>query len=106
MPARRDGNVKKTAAEVASLHGPVLGHYATEDQWIDASMVAGFEASMQAAGKSVTSHWYEVRHDFANPTTARYDGADATLARERTIAFFDGVLSDSTSASHEIASAA
>lgn len=100
------GNVRKTADEVASLHGPVLGHYATEDQWIDANMVAGFEAAMAAADKAVTSHWYEAKHGFANPTTARYDEADAALAWERTTAFLDGVLSDRASAGPGIAAAA
>ena len=87
------GNVKKSAADVAPLHGPVLGHYATEDQWIDRKMVDGFEASMREAGKTVTSHWYEARHGFANPTTARYDEADANTAWERTMAFLDRALS-------------
>ena len=91
------GNVKKTAAQVASLRGPVLGHYATEDQWINADMVNGFEAAMQEAGKTVTSHWYEAQHGFANPTTARYDEADAMLAWERTTAFLDHALSLSAS---------
>ena len=100
------GNVKKSAADVASLHGPVLGHYATEDQWINKEMVAGFEASMQAASKTATSHWYDAKHGFANPTTARYDEADATAAWERTIAFLDRALSMSASAGSRIASAA
>ena len=100
------GNVKKTAAEVAALHGPVLGHYATEDKWIDARMVAGFEASMRSVGKTVTSHWYGAKHGFANPTTARYDEADAELAWERTTAFLDRALSASASAGPGIASAA
>ena len=100
------GNVKKSAADVASLHGPVLGHYATEDQWINKEMVAGFEASMQAASKTATSHWYDAKHGFANPTTARYDEADAKAAWERTIAFLDRALSMSASAGSRIASAA
>ena len=101
------GNVKKSAADVASLHGPVLGHYATEDQWIDSKMVGGFEASMREAGKTVTSHWYEAKHGFANPTTARYDEADAKAAWERTMAFLDQALSaKSASAELGIASAA
>ena len=100
------GNVKKSAADVASLHGPVLGHYATEDQWINKEMVAGFEASMQAASKTATSHWYDAKHGFANPTTARYDEADAIAAWERTIAFLDRALSMSASAGSRIASAA
>ena len=100
------GNVKKTAAEVATLRGPVLGHYATEDKWIDANMVAGFETSMQKAGKSVTSHWYEAKHGFANPTTARYDQADAELAWKRTVSFLDTVLSGNASVKPGIPDAA
>ena len=100
------GNVKKTATEVATLHGPVLGHYATEDQWIDRNMVAGFEAAMQTAGKTVASHWYDARHGFANPTTARYDEADADLAWKRTVAFLGLVLDASASAGPRIAAAA
>ena len=100
------GNVKKSAADVASLHGPVLGHYATEDQWINKEMVDGFEASMRTAGKTVTSHWYDAKHGFANPTTARYDEEDAKLAWERTVAFLDRALSESASAGPRIASAA
>ena len=76
------------------------------DQWIDARMVAGFGASMREAGKSVTRHWYEAGHGFANPTTARCDEADAKLAWERTIAFLDGVLSGSALVRPGIASAA
>ena len=80
--------------------------YATEDKWIDANMVAGFEATMRSAGKTVTSHWYEAKHGFANPTTARYDEADAEFVWERTNAFLDRVPSASASAGPGIASAA
>lgn len=82
------GNVKKSAAEVASLEGPALGHFATEDEWINRDMVGGFEKSMTEAGKAFTGHWYEAKHGFANPTTARYDEQDAALAWSRTLEFF------------------
>ena len=82
------GNVKKDAAALAALHGPVLGHFATRDGWIDRNMVNGFEAAMQAAGKAApTVHWYEADHAFANPSSARYDAEDAALSWERTVAF-------------------
>ncbi|MCG8319204.1 MAG: dienelactone hydrolase family protein, partial [Cytophagales bacterium] len=83
------GNVARDRQELASLAGPVLGHYATQDNWINKTMVDGFEAAMTAAGKSFTSHWYEAHHAFANPTRSRYDEADAKLAWQRTLAFFD-----------------
>ncbi len=82
------GRVNKTAAELAPLACPVLGHFATEDQWINKAMVDGFEAAMKEAGKTDDIYWYEANHAFANPTSARYDEADAKLAWERTSAFF------------------
>jgi len=86
------GRVNQPAAELSKLHGPVLGHFATRDQWIDKDMVSGFQSAMAEAGKSVTAHWYEADHAFANPTQARYDAEDARLAWARTLAFFKAHL--------------
>lgn len=86
------GNVARTADELAQLNGPVLGHYAEADQWIDRAMVSGFDAQMKQAGKANTSHWYDAEHGFANPTTARYDKADAALAWSRTLDFLKANL--------------
>ena len=82
------GNVKRTREQLASLAGPVLGHFATRDRWINQEMVGGFEEEMAAAGKSAENHWYEADHGFANPTSARYDEEDTALAWRRTLAFF------------------
>ena len=83
------GNVKKSSDQLASLKGPVLGHFATDDKWINKVMVEGFEAQMKKAGKTdLAVHWYEANHAFANPTSARYDEADAALAWKRTLAFY------------------
>jgi carboxymethylenebutenolidase len=82
------GNVAKTTAELEPLAGPVIGHFATKDQWINEDMVSGFEAAMEGAGKSLTAYWYEAEHAFANPTRASYDEADAALAWQRTMAFY------------------
>ncbi len=86
------GRVDKTAADLAPLSGPVLGHFATRDGWIDDKMVGRFEKAMDAAGKTYQSHWYEADHAFANPTSARYDADDAALAWQRTLAFFEAHL--------------
>ena len=86
------GNVAKKREQLASLDAPVLGHFATRDNWINADMVSGFEGEMAAAGKSAENHWYEADHGFANPTSARYDEADAALAWQRTLAFFEAHL--------------
>jgi len=82
------GRVNRTAEDLKSLQGPVLGHFATQDKFINKEMVDGFESAMQTAGKPLTVHWYEADHAFANPTGARYDEGDAKLSWERTTAFF------------------
>jgi len=86
------GNVKKGREILAALAGPVLGHFATRDNWINQAMVDGFEAELAAAGKSAENHWYEADHGFANPTSARYDEEDAALAWDRTLTFFKAHL--------------
>ena len=82
------GRVGGTPERLARLKGPVLGHYATRDQWINKQMVRAFEAAMDKAGRPYASHWYEADHAFANPSSGRYDRADAQLAWTRTLEFF------------------
>lgn len=59
---------------------------------VNREMVAGFEAAVKAAGRRAESYWYEADHAFANPTSARYDQADAQLAWRRTLDFFKSHL--------------
>lgn len=82
------GRVNHPPANLKKLKGPVLGHFATRDQWINQDMVGGFENAMGAAHKDLTSHWYEADHAFANPSGGRYDAEDAKLAWKRTLEFF------------------
>jgi len=84
------GNVVKPAFKLAKLSGPVLGHFATKDGWINREMVGDFTDNMAEADKfdALTVHWYKAGHAFANPTGARYDETNAALAWERTQAFF------------------
>ena len=81
------GRVTKSAAELAPLAGPVLGHFGTRDRRINREMVGKFKRAMEAAGKPFEEHWYTADHAFANPTGARYDAEDAALAWRRTLAF-------------------
>jgi carboxymethylenebutenolidase len=81
------GNVRKTAADLAPLKGPVLMHYGLEDNYINTAMVDGFEAEAKKAGKRVTVYSYEAPHAFANPTGANYHKAEAQLAWQRTLKF-------------------
>lgn len=86
------GRCDRPASDMARLKGPVLGHFATRDGFINREMVGRFEAAMKAAGKPYEVHWYEADHAFANPTSARYDAEDAALAHDRTRAFFARTL--------------
>jgi len=86
------GNVAKTATQLKALAGPVLGHFATRDQFINHDMVCGFEAAMIEAGKAFTDYWYTADHAFANPTGASYDSEDARVAWQRTLEFLAGTL--------------
>lgn len=86
------GRVNLPFEQLESLRGPVLGHFATEDKWINEVMVAEFEKQMAAAGKTLDVHWYEADHAFANPTSARHDAADARQAWARTLAFLRDTL--------------
>ncbi len=82
------GRVERSAEDLKHLEGPVLGHFAEADQWINHAMVAGFEKNMEAAGKSLEVHWYDADHAFANPTGDNYRKPAAELAWQRTTAFF------------------
>jgi carboxymethylenebutenolidase len=86
------GRVDQPADRLKHLQGPVLGHFATHDTFINRAMVEGFEAAMAEANKPLTVYWYDADHAFANPTGARYDAEDAKLAWERTQGFLRSAL--------------
>ena len=86
------GNVARSADELKSIKGPVLGQFANADQWINPAMVGGFEAAMKQAGKTLEVHRYDANHAFANPTGDHYDAEDARAAWDRTVAFLKANL--------------
>ena len=76
------------AADVPKIRAPLLLHYAALDTYINPGWPA-YEAALKEHGKDYTAHFYaDVNHGFHNDTTPRYDEAAATLAWDRTIAFF------------------
>ena len=83
------GRVEQPVEELKHLRGPVLGHFAEQDQWINHAMVDPFVARMKEAQKSVEVHWYDANHAFANPTGDNYDQADAQLSWRRTLDFLN-----------------
>jgi carboxymethylenebutenolidase len=76
------------AADVPRISAPLLLHYASLDDRIDAGIPA-FETALKAAGKTYELHMYEgVNHAFNNDTNAaRYNKEAADLAWKRTVDF-------------------
>ncbi len=82
------------AAEVPKIAAPLLLHYASLDERINAG-IAEFEAALKANGKAYELYMYEgVNHAFNNDTNAaRYSKEAADLAWSRTVDFLKKYLS-------------
>jgi carboxymethylenebutenolidase len=76
------------AEDVPKINAPLLLHYASNDERVNAGWPA-YEAALKANGKKYTAYVYEnTQHGFHNDTTPRYDEAAAKLAWQRTLDFF------------------
>jgi carboxymethylenebutenolidase len=74
--------------DVPKINAPLLIHYAELDTRVNEGWPA-YEAALKANKKEYTAYIYPgVNHGFHNDTTPRYDEIAATLAWQRTIAFF------------------
>lgn len=80
------------ADEVSRIQAPLMLHYAGLDTRINEGWPA-FEQALKANGKVYEAHVYSgVNHGFHNDSTPRYDQAAATLAWDRTLAWFGKYL--------------
>jgi len=80
------------SADVAKIKAPLLLHYASLDTRVNAGWPA-YEEALKANGVPYTAYMYEgANHGFHNDTTPRYDAAQAKLAWERTLDFFNKYL--------------
>jgi carboxymethylenebutenolidase len=78
-----------SAEDVPKINAPLLLHYASLDERVNAGWPA-YEAALKANNKQYTAHMYEeTNHGFHNDTTPRYDEAAAKLAWQRTVDFFN-----------------
>ena len=83
---------KPDAEDVPKIKAPLLLHYASLDQRVNAGWPE-YETALKANGVTYTAHMYEgANHGFHNDTTPRYDEAAAQLAWQRTIDFFNQKL--------------
>jgi carboxymethylenebutenolidase len=82
------GGTEKYVAEAVSIKRPLLYHLAGEDEYIGKDAQATIKAALKDR-PNAELHTYPGRnHAFARPGGSHYDAADATLANERTYAFF------------------
>jgi carboxymethylenebutenolidase len=75
--------------ELARWHGPVLGHFAENDDALGPVEAKGFVDAVTAAGEEAEMHIYEgVEHGFANQDRpGSFDAECAELAYRRTCDF-------------------
>jgi carboxymethylenebutenolidase len=79
---------------------PVLGHWATQDQFFKPEGVDALEAKLKGAGVEVEFHRYLAPHAFANETavgwgrmpTSQFDPVWSQLAWDRTLTFWGKTL--------------
>jgi carboxymethylenebutenolidase len=70
------------------LTAPIMGHFATRDQWASVAAAEGVKKALEAHGRSMQIHVYEADHAFANDTRPDvYNPEAARLAFDRTVAF-------------------
>lgn len=81
-----------SADDTKKIKASMLLHYAELDRRVNAGW-PDYETALKANHIDYTAHIYpNTNHGFHNDTTPRYDEAAATLAWDRTIAFFKKTL--------------
>lgn len=86
--------------DAAKIKVPVLGHWATQDQFFPIASVDALEAKLREGGVRLESHRYLAHHAFANETAVgpgriaatQYDPAWSQQAWDRTLRFFGRTL--------------
>ena len=76
--------------DLSKIQGPVLGHFAENDQFASPASARELERSLRSLGKEVEFHVYPgTDHAFFNDTRPDvYKAEAATLSWERTLAFY------------------
>lgn len=82
--------------DASKIKAPLLGHWATQDEFFKIDVVDGLESKLTAAGVGYDFHRYLAHHAFANETAVgphrtpatQYDPVWAQQAWDRTLRFF------------------
>lgn len=86
------GQLVDDPARLANIGAEVLGVFGTRDPSIPNEVVDQFEANLKDAGVEHRILRYDAEHAFANPSSARYDQANAEAAWGETQNFLARVL--------------
>lgn len=86
--------------DAGKIKAPVLGHWATQDQFFSIDTIDLLEQKLSAAGVNFAFHRYLAHHGFANETAqgpqripaTQYDPAWAQQAWDRSLRFFGRTL--------------
>jgi carboxymethylenebutenolidase len=81
--------------DFSGIHGPVLGHFGTADEFIPTDDANALESELRDAGVETTFHYYDgAGHAFFNDTNrlGTYDAALAQTSWERTVSFLRSAL--------------
>jgi carboxymethylenebutenolidase len=86
--------------DASKIKVPLLGHWATQDQFFKIETVDALEAKLKEAGVRFDFHRYLAHHAFANETAVgpgriaatQYDAVWAERAWDRTFSFFGRTL--------------
>ncbi|GAB4218516.1 MAG: dienelactone hydrolase family protein [Rhodoferax sp.] len=82
--------------DASAIRAPLMGHFATQDQFFGIETVDALQAKLTQAGVRLEFHRYLAHHAFANETAqgpqrlpqTQYDAAWAQTAWDRTLRFF------------------
>ena len=80
-------------ANVTHIHCPVLGHFATHDEWCSPERVSALEKKLKAAHVPAQFHRYDANHAFCNEKRPEvYSPENAELAWKRSVEFLHAKL--------------
>lgn len=82
------GMPETDTTKLAKLTAPVLGIFATKDQWISPKVVDTFSTNMKALNKSLEVKNYNADHAFANPSNPKFNKEFSEEAHQLVVAFF------------------
>lgn len=77
----------KNQEEIQAISCPVLGVFASKDNFITQALVNEFKAKMDAAGKRFEIYFFDADHAFANPSNSKFDLAATNEAWNLTSKF-------------------